>query len=49
MISEHIRSIEDTPILLTCTFYWADSLPLVVISAVFLLSGPLWQPFYLRS
>ena len=46
--SEHIRSFEDTPILLTCTCYWADSLPLATISAVFLLSGPLCQPFYLR-
>ena len=33
---------------LTCTCYWADSLPLVAISAVFLLSSPLCQPFYLR-
>ena len=46
--SEHIRSFEDTPILLTCTCYWADSLPLATISAVFLLSGPFCQPFYLR-
>ena len=43
--SEHIRSFEDTPILLTCACYWADSLPLAAISAVFLLSGPLCQPF----
>ena len=46
--SEHIRSFEDTPILLTCTCYWTDSLPLAAISAVFLLSGQLCQPFYLR-
>ena len=40
--SGHIRSFEDTPILLTCTCYLADSLPLAAISAVFLLSGPFW-------
>ena len=38
--SEHIRSFENNPIILTCTCYWADSLPLAGISAVFLLSGP---------
>ena len=46
--SEHIRSFEDTPIFLAFTYYLADSLPLVAISAVSLLSGPLCQPFYLR-
>ena len=38
----------NNPILLTCTCHWADSLPLSGISAVFLLSGPLCQPFYLQ-
>ena len=46
--SEHIRSFENTSIIPTCTCYWADSLPLAEISAVFLLSDPLCQPFYLR-
>ena len=32
--SEHIRSFENTPIILTCTCYWADSLPLAEISAI---------------
>ena len=36
--SEHIRSFEDTSILLICTCYWTDSLPLVAISAVFNMS-----------
>ena len=36
--SEHIRSFEDTPILLTCTCYWANLLSLAAILAVFLLS-----------
>ena len=40
--SEHIRS---TPTILTCTCYWADSLPLAGISAVVLLSGPLVSYF----
>ena len=43
--SEHIRSFENTPIILTCTCYWADSLPLTGISAVFLLSGPVVSHF----
>ena len=46
--SEHIIRFENAPILLTCTCHWADSFPLSGISAVFLLSGPLCQPFYLR-
>ena len=33
--SELIWSFENTPILLTCTCYWAESLPLAAISAVF--------------
>ena len=41
--SEHIGSFEDTPISLTCICYWANSLPLVAISAVFLLSSPICQ------
>ena len=45
--SERIR-FENAPILLTCTCHWAHSLPLSGISAVFLLSGPLCQPCYLR-
>ena len=46
--SERIRRVENALILLTCTCHWADSLPLSGIFAVFLLSGPLCQPFYLR-
>ena len=47
--SEHIRSFEHSPILLVCTCYLDDLLPLTVISAVFLLPDPFWQPFYLWS
>ena len=46
--SELIRRAENVLILLTCTCHWADSLPLSGIFAVFLLSGPLCQPFNLR-
>ena len=46
--SERIRRVGNTLILLPCTCHWADSLPLSGIFAVFLLSGPLCQPFYLR-
>ena len=39
---------EPSPVLLTYTCNWTNSLWLPDFSAFFLLSGPLWQPLYLQ-
>ena len=43
--SEHIRSFENTPIILTCTCYWADSR---WDFNCFLIIRSTCRPFYLR-